>query len=1524
MTKKSFLFLILVDVAIWAYPQTSKQFDGEVNAYPEAVEEMFRAVKSTEEEKALTATFAGAWLGGMFSESEQLQVIHISNAFLAKKARNIHYYALWRCMLAFKEPNNSSRGYDAWINVMDKLCQDRKATPTGIQSLMSATELLLTGKAIYSSPGNEWRTLGDDYQFDDAGDDLSVVFGVGDLACFSKGDSLIIEQTKGRYNVATQQWTGNGGTVTWARAGFEPSEVYAVLTDYTIDMKKSQYEADSVMFVHKTYFPAPVQGRLADKVMHNHGSGTAIFPEFRSLGKKYVFEEIYPNISFEGGLTIQGARTIGSGTDEEKAVVRIEKGDSLKFRVYSKNFMFRTDRVNAHNASLVMYLGTDSICHANLSFSYLVQAGELSFIRSDAASSQAPYTNSYHKTDMNFEQLIWKINEPLLTFSMTRGASMGRAEFRSQNYFNRNHFEQMQFFKMGHPLVQLGKCAVAYGVECFPIEVYAGFIKRPIADTRNQLIELAKQGFIVYDGEKDDITIQPVLHTYLKAAAKMTDFDVLNLRSTVNAPEKNATMDIGNYDLTIHGVQQVTVSDSQRVIITPDDRMLTLKQNRTMTIKGRIDAGQMVLYGDSLFFNYATFKIDLNHVDSLILYVPTKEKDAMGNYKLKKVKNVLQKMSGTLQVDQADNKSGRFSLHQYPILNSDSTSYVYYGASNIEGGAYDNEQFYFDIDPFEMDSIEHFEKEKISFPGRFNSADIFNKMYQILTVQPDYSLGFVRETGDSAITAYGNAHLKALISLSSKGLRASGQLYYLTATVFTEDFKMYPDSMNVPKVKEFNLGKQTEDEGTEFPEVHSVGNKIHWEPHNDKMHIYKYDKGFNMYNNDTRLDGDLLLTSDGLSGTGRVDMGIADIRSDNIDFRSETFRADTSLFRLRTAKEGPYQLVTVDSVRSIMDFTTREGQFLSVNDYALVRFPDNKFAAYIDEFTWLMDSAKVKIGADTLSKPLKKAMDFKYMIPGESEGIRYYSTVPRADSLNFVASSSTFDYISGRLKAEGVNLVKSANALIFPYNRKLEVDANGLLELSENARIVFNDSLWQHLIYAAKVNVTGRKMFTGSGIYAYVDEIGTVTAVKMNNIAPDKEGKIKADGNIADSANFMINPFYRYYGKISLLSDKMFPEFDGMAQIVQECETLHPEWFKLKSEIDPANARIEISEALVNKQKAKIYNGLFLSADSIYPAFFSQRRNYADNQLVQAHGVLYYDRDSMIYYIASEEKLRHRDTIGNLLALNRETCIMNGEGRISLGVNLGKVTTDAVGRITHNLNTKETSLDVMLAVDFLFDDGLAGMIASKIDSTNNLAGVDMRRPIYIQGLNEWLGMAPAIRFRRESSLGKVRDFPDALKHTLLLNQLHLKWDAQRRSFYSIGQIGVGNLFGHQVNRMMDGFVEISKRPAGDMIDIYLKLDDNNWFYFGYTRELMQIISSDSDFNERLLKLPEKQRKTEDKRPGYTYMIASADKYYQFLASMQRRLRMEGEQGEQEQSTPVENPSGMQENKPEGAPVIEIE
>ena len=112
-------------------------------------------------------------------------------------------------------------------------------------------------------------------------------------------------------------------------------------------------------------------------------------------------------------------------------------------------------------------------------------------------------------------------------------------------------------------------------------------------------------------------------------------------------------------------------------------------------------------------------------------------------------------LSGNLKIDEPNNKSGTKRNPQYPILNSEIESYVYFDNKSIQKGAYKRDKFFFTLDPFVMDSINTLKPDNFDFSGDFVS-NIFPTIRENLKIRPDYSLGFKRKTPPEGyvITSY--------------------------------------------------------------------------------------------------------------------------------------------------------------------------------------------------------------------------------------------------------------------------------------------------------------------------------------------------------------------------------------------------------------------------------------------------------------------------------------------------------------------------------------------------------------------------------------------------------------------------------------------------------------------------------------------------------------------------------------------------------------------------------------------------
>ena len=187
------------------------------------------------------------------------------------------------------------------------------------------------------------------------------------------------------------------------------------------------------------------------------------------------------------------------------------------------------------------------------------------------------------------------------------------------------------------------------------------------------------------------------------------------------------------------------------------------------------------------------------HVDFFPSFIG--EYNQKGNLVLEPIQSEITITNGELLVDTSINKSGIWQedYPQYPIIRSYDRSKVYYDDINILGGVYDRNKFFFDIDPFEIDSLDTYDRTSLSFPGVFNSGDILPIFEQELRVQEDNILGFsilISEDGLPLYVDKGYFQGNNQLSLDKNGLRGEGNFTYLTSITESKDYIFYLDSMN--------------------------------------------------------------------------------------------------------------------------------------------------------------------------------------------------------------------------------------------------------------------------------------------------------------------------------------------------------------------------------------------------------------------------------------------------------------------------------------------------------------------------------------------------------------------------------------------------------------------------------------------------------------------------------------------------------------------------------------------------------
>jgi hypothetical protein len=479
------------------------------------------------------------------------------------------------------------------------------------------------------------------------------------------------------------------------------------------------------------------------------------------------------------------------------------------------------------------------------------------------------------------------------------------------------------------------------------------------------------------------------------------------------------------------------------------------------------------------------------------------------------------------------------------------------------------------------------------------------------------------------------------------------------------------------------------------------------------------------------------------------------------------------------------------------------------------------------------------------------------------------------------------------ITAKEVKYINVADARIYPDKGDVIIDKDAVMRTFTNAKIIANAITKYHNLYNCTVNVFARKSYAGSGYYDYVDEIKSKQTFYFSNVSVDTTYQTYAETNIPDSIKFRLSPNFEYKGKVKLKATNQFLVFDGSSRISHDCASIPKVWFKFESEINPNNIYIPVEKEPKDANGKPIAASLMVTTDSthFYSAFLSPKESTNDPHVLPADGFLFFDKGSREYRISNKEKLVERSLPGNYLSLNTAQCKVYGEGKIDLGGEFGQVKVESFGSAIHYLIPDSVSFDMLMAIDFFFDDGALDKMSDNIATFADLRATDFSRPVFEKGMREMLGKEQADKLISQLNLyGSFKKFPDELKKTLFITDIKMKWNKDTRSYTSNGKIGLGNINKTQVNKYVDGRVEIIKKRGGDILNIYLELDPNNWYYFNYTRGTMLAVSSNEAFNTALKELkPEKREKAGDKdkkEPNYYFNICPPSKKTQFLRKTQ--------------------------------------
>ncbi len=923
---------------------------------------------------------------------------------------------------------------------------------------------------------------------------------------------------------------------------------------------------------------------------------------------------------------------------------------------------------------------------------------------------------------------------------------------------------------------------------------------------------------------------------------------------------------------------------------------MTIQKNRSFVFNGWVNSGKMEINITDGYFDYTKFLIQIKNSDQTYIRVnPMRPEDGRTPII---TQSYISGVKGEILIDDPGNKSGaNVKKHgDYPKLISRTSTRVYYNDRSIHRGAYDSTRFYFEMLPFNLDSMVTFNEKSLRFSGEMVTGGIFPKFKQELKVMPDYSLGFSMDSPKEGFEFYGSeSRYNNQIMLSSNGLQGKGTIEYVTSVAESIGLLTFmPDST----IGTARFITNPREDGVQMPDVKGEEVFITYIPKSQVLKARSIRRPMEFYEGEAKFLGTVYVRPDGFTGSGKFTMPSAQLTSPNYVANRWQILADTSNFNLRNTTDVEDGTIAFGSenLKCVVDFKTRKGDFVSNYGESIIEFPLNQYVCRMDKFRWIMDVDDLE-----LEKNPQATGDINIDDEMGLARSNFISTNNKQDSLDFRSLKARFDYKTKTLFCFEVEYIDVADARIYPEGQKVVIRKRAAMDPLENAEIVANYITKFHKFKNVSVNISGKRAYRGSGEYEYVDIDGTVTTFTLKNITLDASFQTVADGIIPQSANFQLSPRFLYFGNFSIRAAEPTIGFNGATKLVHECDDFTRNWLAFEGQIDPKNVMIPILENMKSESGSALASGIAWhspqdgTASRMYPVFLSELLAPDDKNMISAQGFLQYNYDAQEYRISSLAKLTNRGEIGEYLALHTPTCGMNGDGKINMGLITPGAEIEAVGVINYDPKTHETSMNITLKVNMLFEQTALEKLGERIALIPSLNGMSVDNikltTTLEQAFNTWGNKTITDKFFSEYALRRsVKKMPAELESTMIITGIRLySIDSipQFSGFSSFTEDAViVSFYGQPVMRLMPVEIAFYKNDKGvDMFGIYFFIPGVNNYFFHYQVNKKDgkliFVTTDQDTRSRVNEVKPDKRKAKN----YEYEASTNSAYYQVFRQL---------------------------------------
>ncbi|MGB5976454.1 MAG: hypothetical protein WBG62_03520 [Cyclobacteriaceae bacterium] len=1253
-------------------------------------------------------------------------------------------------------------------------------------------------------------------------------------------DSTQLSETTGSWMLIDNRFVGEGGRFNWENAGLSADSVYAEMDKYLVHPDRNNFSADKVLLTYVGKLSSPVEGVFEWASNKPYLPENATHPRFKSYeGNIRVNGIAGEGLVYTGGFSLAGPEIYSSSVLESMSSLELPD----KFLAYAKRFTLGDSLITADKATITIYHFADSLYHPAISFSYELEGKKLTVLTDEGGFKNTPFIASYYNMDIYADMVQWSTEADSLDISILNARSEIPAVFESQEYYDDQRFSRLSGIYGFHPLLM----AVSYARKTRSSEFYAedmslAFKKEP-RTIRNAMLELMQDGYIDYQPQTGYVKIRRKGFHYVMSKGKKKDYDNMIIPS-LSPNEPNGTLNLVSQELTVRGIEQFYLSEDLDVSIQPNDKQITLLSNRDILFDGKLNAGNFEYIGKEFLFDYDSFLVALPQIDSIKLNLDRTEKERYSKNMASRMKNQLVETAGILYINRPNNKSALKRFPEYPKFSAEKGATVFFSGKEIIGGAY-YDDIQFQIPPFNLDSINAHDRKAITVDGVFQSGGIFPDFTAQLTVKEDNSLGFVHEAPAEGYPLYGgDARVYGTIKMDNEGLKANNKIDHLTATLLSDEFIFYKDSVTATGseviIRSGTLGAAS------YPDAIFDEFELKWLPKSDSMHLTNLnDVPIELYNNTANLYGRATLTETGMFGDGRLLYSGSEAKSEKMNFTEYGFGARNTDFEVKSSNpEKP--TISGKDIRLQFDLTN---DLATINPEeegeAALEFPFAQYKTSIPNAIWKLDEKKVY-----MTKPENVSIDNSY----------FYTTRADLDSLAFNATGAIYDIDNLQLQVTGIPFIKVADAKITPAGGEMTILQDAELDRLQKATLVIDTLDGYHSLYDGDIKILSRTAFEGSAIYSYVNAEADTFSIPflefdLQNVEDGRRTKLAtvSSGEVWERDNFVISPGMIYRGKVRMIANKPVLELEGHVKLNLDIPG-YDTWIAYQSVDEQQEIRFLYEEAITEKGEP-ISAGLHIQdgTNQLYSTFVTEKRTPSDEDFFIPSGILYYDAENMQYKVEEEEKASGESYSGSFLAYNVSTSDIEFEGPFRFISGDPNISVVSAGKGRGNVSSSNLDFETFTVFDWDVSSQITDIMALDTKDVIDRLGLpeahtDLTALLY--KVSEIIGERSA-RSYEEKSLEEyvpLLSMGGELQKAISLSTLNLKWSEGNTAWYSEGKIGISNIGKHDINAMTDGFVEIRKTMEGEQINIFLQMSNVSWYFFQYEQGRLLMYSSNEEFN----------------------------------------------------------------------------